>query len=660
MNMDQEKSGERLALRKVVGAFFITAMISAPALAADLVCAYGDGQTFLKWNEINDPSVRYQIYRGTQPFQVDQASQTVLVGDAELLGDAAFASGLNKRRSGRPFLTPFFPMTKGEGLYVHTIRQDTAIAYYAVFPNRGGQRLESVEDVSFGCAVSNESVAKTVPFLQENVGGVRYFTHWGAHYDTAVQKAFSNTPSSPFTFGIEGDLSKTGQPLFVGFHPRRADPTKTPEFEVKPGSFDNPAEDEIVYYPEDFNTNLLDACGGDDTQPSCERGPVEFVNDFWYGYPDRLGIRNCSAQELPRNSNGQVIIRDYSRQRVLHIIGWLKGLLVKNDGELKSVIDPDRVYAGGYSMGGIGALFTAVASPDVFAAVMASAPKFNFSASYSEQSDQWDIGETERCYGDHLWGDMPSSTVFVDPDGLWIYDRLNLNYLVDHARVDLPIMYVINGKNDNVVSWDEKPEFYQTMEANKQLGYFFWDQRVKNGKTHTPVGGEWDPMIDFSTIYAYRKNQSYPVFTHVQGADNPGSGSPMDGDAVGVLNGYLTWETHTIVDTPVRFRMTLKLRSLRKCVRFNPERECLQMGRANAPSSILTADVSLRGLQSFEAEPKGVYLYKATNPDNPSEIYQSGLAKADPNGLITIEGLQIRDAGVTLFLGKAEDSGSRP
>src|SRR5206468_8625601 len=79
-------------------------------------------------------------------------------------------------------------------------------------------------------------------------------------------------------------------------------------------------------------------------------------NTFWYGYHQGYDI----AAAVPWTPTAGMVV-DYTWRRVLHTLGWARHQLA---------VDTTRVYAYGYSMGGIGSTLLAFARPDWIAAVM--------------------------------------------------------------------------------------------------------------------------------------------------------------------------------------------------------------------------------------------------------------------------------------------------
>ncbi len=54
---------------------------------------------------------------------------------------------------------------------------------------------------------------------------------------------------------------------------------------------------------------------------------------------------------------------------------------------------------------------------------------------------------------------------------------------------------------------------------------------------------------NFHFFIRYRTNLSYPAFSNCSLNDNPGDGTPTNGDAIGSINGHLDWDDDIIDST---------------------------------------------------------------------------------------------------------------
>ena len=114
------------------------------------------------------------------------------------------------------------------------------------------------------------------------------------------------------------------------------------------------------------------------------------------------------------------------------------------------------------------------------------------------------------------------------------YDLLNDGWLLhQHREENFPVMFMVSGKHDTVVGWAEKIPFYDSVNANRVGGFYFWDLR-----THSGDGASWPMNVN---IFRYHSNKSYPAFSNCSVNNDPGDGHYYSGDSVGSINGFLDW-----------------------------------------------------------------------------------------------------------------------
>ena len=97
----------------------------------------------------------------------------------------------------------------------------------------------------------------------------------------------------------------------------------------------------------------------------------------------------------------------------------------------------------------------------------------------------------------------------------------------------------------------------------------------------------------------------------------PGNGDRSHGDTFGAtINGYLTWDSETIVDRPNRWEMTV--------------------WAEGAPLPKCTVDVTPRKCQKFRARPGQRFKWTNTSLAD-KKVAQSGRVRADKWGLVTLK-----------------------
>jgi len=122
-------------------------------------------------------------------------------------------------------------------------------------------------------------------------------------------------------------------------------------------------------------------------------------------------------------------------------------------------------------------------------------------------------------------------------------------------------------------------------------------------------------------IIVFRHDVSVPAFGHCSLDDNLGEGDLKSGTPFGQVNGYLLWETASVVDEADRWEVTVWL-------------------HASAPLNACTVDLTPRRTTGFRPEPGRAVDWVNTLAGDGKEI-RSGRVVADRWGLATIRGLVI-------------------
>jgi hypothetical protein len=577
---------------------YYNSVIGGPGQPTGLQGVHQNGQTFLTWNELGGAGVRYRLYRSTEPI----ASAAQLT-DANRLGETDDQTSYNTRLSDIRGSSRFFVIESGEpplaaekGVFVHTTAGGGAF-YYAVTSVVGG--VENTALVpgqnTLGGPVS-ETVATPVPIPQgtETISGRTYdvYTHWTSPAGHADYPAMAplGAASVPHNFALYRRGTGQTHPLLLRLHARGGNFL---------GGTGTSNTEEWVLFPDDYLPN-------------------DIRNSFWYGYHENFNL--ATGQPVPATGT----VHDYTARRVRWTIDWALANLP---------IDKTRVYMTGGSMGGVGSAFLSISMPDKIAAVYTTVPKFDFSFLHDPNpANQWNEGNPERAIGDRLWGTVPTN--LPSSDGYPVYERLNAGALaLRYEATDIPPIVAFNGKNDTVVGWAEKIGYYVAMNQARQFGWLFWDSRTHNG-----TGAEWQPQQNPSAyLYRFRLDQSYPTFSNSSANGDPGDGAASSGDALGTINGNLSWDEAMVADTRTRYEITLRSISLQST-----------QGTIPAPASC-AADVTVRRLQNLLHIP-GLRLTFQNLQQPEGTLIQQGEVITDSLGRVTVLGMAITPAGNRLIL----------
>jgi hypothetical protein len=286
-------------------------------------------------------------------------------------------------------------------------------------------------------------------------------------------------------------------------------------------------------------------------------------------------------------------------------------------------LDLKRVFTAGSSMGGSGAPMFAIRYPDRIAW------SIGWVGVHDPGNTPQFTGSYESVFGNKNWG-----IKFEDDTPVFEYYK-NATYLRKYPKKEIGFITWSNGKNDGAIGWPQAVEFYKAMQETRRPHLFVWGLSGHGQRATMPAdGGERIMPLDI------RLDQSLPAFTNCSLDNDPGTGRKLktpkeitvdketrkdfyDGDSVGQINRYLYWDTETVVDTPVRWEMTIALTE-------------------KAPEDHCTADITPRRLQQFINQP--MQEFRWSNSSGGKKV-QSGELTADKWGLLTIKRIIVTKTG---------------
>jgi len=201
-------------------------------------------------------------------------------------------------------------------------------------------------------------------------------------------------------------------------------------------------------------------------------------------------------------------------------------------------------------------------------------------------------------------------------------------HIADDPRAETPYLvhHSSTGAHNTEMGWPPFPKFFRAMMKAKRPFSASW------GK-HSWV---WPATPVYRAVMggqiAIRRDQSLPAFANCTLDDNPGNGDLASGDNAGQINGYLLWDPSTIADEADGWAMTVWV-------------------DASARLTDCTVDLTPRRCRKFKAKPGQAFKWTntllpaqasgATAPAAAGKPVQSGTAKADKYGLVTIDGLKL-------------------
>jgi pimeloyl-ACP methyl ester carboxylesterase len=593
----------RLALRGVAAGVAVAIALTAPAARAaqveNLSALHSSGQTFLTWTSPPGTGWIFRVYASQYPLRspgdLAQATSVGVVGDSTWY-DRRFSVITGAVTSYRvdPLAEPLGP---DQGLCVLT-PVTSGRRFYAVTAQLGPIMAEDRSLIAGVNALPHpvtEHVDRPEPVFQRQLTNrfnqPAVYTLWSTDTPTPMFPAMSNVAGVPFDLAVVPPADMGTSSLIVSMHARTGN--------FMQGIYG-------TWTPGEWVLALDDPLNNSD------------ANTFWYGYHEGY---NIDMDVNPPPTGG--VVHDYTLQRVIYSLEW---------AERKFSINRTRVYAYGFSMGGIGSAMLAMRRPDLIAAIMTIAAKFDFSfINDPNPLSGFNIGNSLRATADRLWG--PLDVDLPNNNGVSIYHALNDGWLAGAMTpVAVPPIIAFNGKNDFTTGWAEKIPFYRDMQGARQGGTFFWDMRDHLSNSDAP----WSPTQDFRYLYRFRTDLSFPALSNCSADNDPGDGNPAVGDSVGCINGWVEWDT-TAIDQNLDWGTRLWTRSL-------PRQEGLIAG----PESV-TVDVTPRRLQNFRVL-RGEQYHCTVVRDLDGALLRDEMLTPDGYGLLTIRQATVYRSGTTLHL----------
>ena len=537
-----------------LGAWAVCAAAQAGVPVSHLQAAARDGQVFLTWQEAETPvGTAFNIYLSERPIadvtKAEKIAHHVERHSAQDWWEDPAALGKGESRppvgfliqEGGPRLDP------ADGLFVHTVRPDRAgRLYFAVTCTDPDGREDT--QVTAGANSLTEGVAVTP-------GSIRpIWQRPGPPHPPGAGRGKAQWISLHGKSGVVPDMEY----LFFGDRTMGWREGLAVKFSVRV------AGDEVVIRPTDrtwINRPHPDGAGG------------SAIWSFWYGY---------NSEIYDRQRMGQGVSTNYTERRNLWILEWV-GRHYQTD--------PKRWYCSGSSMGGCGTISFGLRHPELFAALHAHVPIVSYTHLGTDSARRLEAA----CWTGPLTADVKTN------EGVPLLDRMNGTKFVHQADADLPPLFVVHGRRDGSIPWENNPPFYRAMNEARQALAVYWDdgEHATAGKRAPADVKAWTQRFR-----QFRLDQSFPALANTSSSRNPGNGSPDDGDLVGWINRGMAWRD--IEDKPDHYAITILAEypgleypvrtdvTLRRVQKFKTAPgERLSVRSGDAPPMPITAD--LRG-----------------------------------------------------------------
>lgn len=534
------------------------------------------GQSFLTWRESMVAAAGYRIYRSVNPIQ-----QPSDLNSADFLGEVDHTSSFNSRRSQVEGVNRNWIIEPGgselddlQGLFVYTVEADGDAFYAVTTVDLGGNENTQISPGDNATIPPiAEFASEPVPVLQGSVvhNGftVETWAHWVSDRDTPFQNRFTLLPSSGFNFRIRKANSGITQGFILRCHARGG---------VYAGGW--PGDNAL---PADMNI-----LSPDDPFPVVD-------NSFWFG----------SHDEFPDMADSNNIVLTFSLDRLEWTFDWTWDYL-------GALVDHDRIYAMGTSMGAVAAMRVVESRPELFAAVLCRNGLYDFTTPDSQQTNVY-----QHLYGNFAL-DLPSDL------GLPVYDRLNSAFMAAlNPMEDWPPIRTLHGKNDTVVGWMPVPALMDALKQARRPDAHYFDQRNHGAE------GYWQPLEPALIARTLEHRLNVPILRLVDLSmnDDPGNGLPHEGADEGCVNGYADYERHTVLATATSLRYFLSLRD--------------EGTMDDAPVDFATARLVPRRTGVFQPIPNNLVHFEL-NENN--QVVDEHLVVVDANGWVETPATPLTDS----------------
>jgi hypothetical protein len=488
---------------------FPTLLFAADPVVSDLRATPRGGQLFLTWKETNTPAgTMFNVYRATQPI-TDVKQATLVAHHIEPHSARDWWADPASFDAKQPAAKPIGYRVGGnderfdpnDGLFVYTVGANDPTQLYFAVTSTGPDGVESRE-IKSGGNVSSAINARPGPIL----------AFWQHDTPEPVAGAGKDRALWLRLHGKSGVVPNM-EYLAFGDHTLGWRAGLSFKFSVKVD------RDHVYINPTD--RTWIGRVHGESTD---NHAPAIWT--FWYGYNSKIYDRAAMSSGVPTN---------YTERRLL----WMLDFVGQHYQP-----DRNRYYLSGSSMGGCGTVSFGLRHPELFAALHAHVPIVSYT--YEQPTSAHRI--EPACWT----GQIPAS--LLTDEGTPLLERMNGVRTVNAARGQLPFLFVLHGRNDGSIPWQNNPPFYRAMNDSRRAFVAFWDEG-----THPTAGKEAPDDIKawLERFRRFKLNESYPAFSNTSSNRNPGDGRATDGDPIGWINRGFDWRE--IVDQPGRYEITLSV-----------------------------------------------------------------------------------------------------
>jgi len=540
---------------------------------------YRDGQTFVTWKDVAEgeegAKYRYSVYRSDEPITQEnlEKAERVIHG---ILNNSCKLAGTDFMQKDR--LDPKWPTCKlveggkplpmWTGVGVHTVTKDGK-GYYAVVVT--DLELKPVSKIIPGKS------ATTGP-IEEKVAPIQPIKQIDSKEQEVKARAITGKKGLPMGLALHASCGSKPRVARYGdvylYFGRR-------EWGHRSGLPCNftvaEAAGKLTLYPRDTVLRTSGNYG---------------LETMWVGY-------FCKPY-WSKDSEPRAYL--FTEKKLEWIIDWV----VKKYG-----VDPNRIDAGGGSMGSLGSTIFGLRRPRIFSVLYASTTPGHLwwlmSMIGSRRKLALKCPTTDKVLSSKAARILKNKPPLL-PDGKTEYfDHTNMIKFVKGHPGDLAFFCYVGGRK----------------EGNPKAGYAKWPNQVALAKAlmagHHGFGFGWDngghgsAHTQFRLLKKYYPptlfalNKSYPAFGNSSIDDDPGPDGPKEG----YINIGFVWKD--VIDEEGKWSAVISNGEAKKD---------------------MSADVTPRRCQTFKVKPGEEYKWKTDTGD-------TGTVKADEHGLITVQQVKI-------------------
>ena len=556
-----------------------------------LTAQYRNGQVFLQWQESGlSPKARLTVWGSAEPITEQNFSRAEKLADLlnansardwwrdvssflvqrsqEQKSEEIFAGKIARRKTGSPSVQGFVIEDGGKtipadgGLHVHT----------PMTPAETGKRYYAVSCQDQGKPAGFTALAKPVEVSLAPAQAIRIAG------PTMERGCGKGRPLVVVLHGRGGGVGVDPKGRAVGTHLFFSDRTlgwrEGLPFKFTVNLHSRPDRVEVVFCDRVWIGRTMTK-----KEYSDSRDAVKAISTFWMGYSPRIAESLLGPDFRCDN---------YTERLLIRLIRWVKDYFQT---------DPAAVYITGGSMGGTGAVQLATHFPEEFAAVSANVPIYSYTWKPSQvggNTSAWRI----QCSAGKFTQKNPARM----PDGTDLLQYLDGARNIARPGIDMPPVFACNGRKDKSMPWANNPPFFRAADQARQFLSVYWNDGAHGMARQMP--DDVKRGMERSSLFRFRLDASYPVFSGCSDNRNYGAGGIEDGDITGWMNRGIKWKT--LADEPGCYRIRLSI--------SHPE--------IRYP---VTADVTIRRRQKFLPQPGETVQVKISGQASEVKIGADGL-----------------------------------